>query len=113
MPERDDYSGEFDPGFRLEDLSKAALVRLCREYQLVTHILDRAVMPAIGQRFGPKAMEEIAIEEWRGASPVYTERIRKAIWVLGIGHPASSTAERLTASTGVASAAPHRSRLHL
>lgn len=83
MPERDDYSGPFDPGFRLEDLSKQALVRLCREYMLVAHLLDRAVMPAVGKRFGPQAMEEVAIEEWMGASPVYTERIRKAMRVEG------------------------------
>lgn len=83
MPERDDYSGPFDPEFRLEDLSKQALVRLCREFMLAAHLLDRAVMPAVGQRFGPQAMEEIAIEEWRGASPVYTQRIRRAMGIEG------------------------------
>jgi hypothetical protein len=79
----DDYSGPFRPDFRLEDLSKEALVRLCREYMLVAHLLDRAIMPAILQRFGPQAMEELAIEEWKGASPVYTERIRKAMRIEG------------------------------
>jgi hypothetical protein len=79
----DDYSGPFDPNFRFEDLSKEALVKLCREYQLVSHILDRSIMPAIGMRFGAQAMEQMAIEEWRGASPVYTERIRKAMRIEG------------------------------
>ena len=83
MPELDDYSGPFRPDFRLEDLSKEALVRLCREYMLVAHLLDRSVMPAIGRRFGAEAMEQIAIEEWMGASPVYTERIRRAMGVEG------------------------------
>jgi hypothetical protein len=79
----DDYSGPFRPDFQLEDLSKEALVKLCRELMLAAHLLDRAIMPAILQRFGPQAMEELAIEEWRGASPVYTQRIRKAMNIQG------------------------------
>jgi hypothetical protein len=79
----DDYSGPFRPELRLEDFSKEALVRLCRELMLAAHLLDRAIMPAILQRFGAKAMEELAIEEWRGASPVYTGRIRKAMNIEG------------------------------
>jgi hypothetical protein len=86
--EMDDYSGPFRPDFRLEDLSKEALVKLCRELMLAAHLLDRAIMPAILQRFGPKAMEELAIEEWRGASPVYTQRIRKAMKIEGDDVPA-------------------------
>jgi hypothetical protein len=88
MPERDDYSGEFDPDFRFEDLSKAALVRLVREYALIVHLLDRSVFAAIGLRYGQQAVEEIAIEEWRGASPIYTERIRKVMGIEGDGVPA-------------------------
>jgi hypothetical protein len=79
----DDYAGEFRPDFRLEDLSKQALVTLCREFMLVAHLLDRSIMPAIAQRFGAQAMEDLAIEEWRGASPVYTARIRKAMRIEG------------------------------
>ena len=75
----DDYSGPFKPDLRLEDFSKEALVTLCREFMMVAHLLDRSIMPAILQRFGAQAMEDLAIEEWRGASPVYTQRIRKAI----------------------------------
>ena len=84
-PDRDDYSGPFDPDFRYEDLSKAALVRLAREYALTAHILDRAICAAIGLRFGMEAMEELAIEEWRGASPVYGERIRRIMNIDGDG----------------------------
>jgi hypothetical protein len=88
MAEMDDYAGPFRADFRLEDLSKEALVKLCREYMLVAHLLDRSIMPAIGQRFGPQRMEELAIEEWRGASPVYTARIRKALGITGDDVPA-------------------------
>ena len=77
MSDRNDYSGPFDPDFRYEDLSKAALVRLVREYALVAHLLDRSGLTAVGLRYGQEAVEEIAIEEWRGASPIYGERIRK------------------------------------
>ena len=63
MAERKDYSGEFDPGFRYEDLSKEALVRLCREYALTAHILDRSGMAAVGLRYG-----QAAVEETRGGS---------------------------------------------
>jgi hypothetical protein len=88
MAERKDYSGEFDPGFRYEDLSKEALVRLVREYALIAQLLDRSVFAAIGLRYGQQAVEELAIEEWRGASPIYTERIRKIMKIEGDGVPA-------------------------
>jgi hypothetical protein len=82
-PERDDYSGPFDPDFRYEDLSKEALVRLAREYALTAHILDRSICAAIGMRFGMEAMEAMAIEEWKGASPVYGERLRRIMNIEG------------------------------
>jgi hypothetical protein len=88
MAERKDYSGEFDPGFRYEDLSKEALVRLVREYALIAQLLDRSVFAAVGLRYGQQAVEELAIEEWRGASPIYTERIRKVMNIEGDGVPA-------------------------
>jgi len=88
MAERKDYSGEFDPGFRYEDLSKEALVRLVREYALIAQLLDRSVFAAIGLRYGQQAVEDLAIEEWRGASPIYTERIRKIMNIEGDGVPA-------------------------
>lgn len=88
MAERKDYSGDFDPDFRYEDLSKEALVRLVREYALIAQLLDRSVFAAIGLRYGQQAVADIAIEEWRGASPVYTERIRKVMNIGGNGVPA-------------------------
>jgi hypothetical protein len=85
MTERKDYSGEFDPGFRFEDLSKEALVRLVREYGLIVQLLDRSVFTSIGLRYGQKVVEEIAIDEWQGASPIYTERIRQIMKISGNG----------------------------
>lgn len=80
-----DYGGAFDPGFDYEDLSKEALVRLVREYALIVHLLDRSMCAAIGMRFGMEAMEAMAIEEWRGASPVYGDRLRQVMAVEGDG----------------------------
>jgi len=85
MMDRNDYSGEFDPDFRYEDLSKEALVRLVREYALLVHLLDRSMCAAIGIKYGMEAVEELAIEEWRGASPIYGERLRQIMAVEGDG----------------------------
>lgn len=53
--------------------------RLGREYLLAGHLIDRAGMPQIIKRFGRAAMTEVAIDEWMGASPVYTARTRRAL----------------------------------
>ena len=79
MADRKDYSGPFDPDFRYEDLSKEALVRLVREYALIVHLLDRSGLASVGMRYGQEVVEEVAIDEWRGASPIYGERLRKVM----------------------------------
>ena len=81
----DDYRSSFDPGFRIDRLSRAALAVLAREYQLAAHLQDRAGMPQVLVRHGGKAMREIAIAEWMGASPVYTRRMRRALRFEGDG----------------------------
>ena len=81
--ERNDYSGPFAPDFDFEDLSKDALVRLVREYAQIVHILDRSMCAAIGMSHGLEEMQRLAIEEWRGASPVYGERLRRIMGVTG------------------------------
>ena len=79
----DDYSGPFRTDFRYEDLSHDALVRLVREYAQAVHILDRSMCAAIGMSHGMEEMERLAIEEWRGASPVYGQRLRRIMGVEG------------------------------
>ena len=85
MSDLADYSGTFVPDFRYEDLFKEALVRLVREYALIVHLLDRSGLAAVAMRYGQDAMEAVAIDEWRGASPVYGERLRKAFNIEGDG----------------------------
>ena len=79
----DDYSGPFDPAFHLGRLSRRALAVLCREYMLAGHLQDRAGMPQVSARCGSKAMREVAIEEWMGASPIYTRRMQRALGFCG------------------------------
>jgi len=76
---RDDYRGAFDPGFTLDSLSRRALAVLAREYQMAAHLQDRAGIPQVLARWGARAMEDIAIAEWMGASPIYTRRMQRAL----------------------------------
>src|SRR5207244_1993893 len=59
-------------------LPRAELAALGREYLLAGHLIDRAGMPYALKEFGLDGMRDIAIEEWMGASPVHTRRIREA-----------------------------------
>ena len=47
------------------------------------HLLDRSMCAAIGMRYGGDAVNELAVEEWRGASPVYGKRLREIMNVEG------------------------------
>lgn len=74
-----DYRAPFDPTFSIEWLSRQGLAVLGREYQLAAHLQDRAGIPQILARYGPVAIGEIAIAEWMGASPIYTQRMQRAL----------------------------------
>ncbi|MGB6059210.1 MAG: hypothetical protein WBF71_13215 [Microthrixaceae bacterium] len=64
---------------QLEDLSRSELAVLGREFLLAGQLMDRAGMPHIISRFGRDVMGEVAIDEWMGASPVYTPRIQELL----------------------------------
>lgn len=55
------------------------LAALCREYLLDGHLIDRAGMPHVVAEFGLDTMRDVAIDEWMGASPVYTRRIQRLL----------------------------------
>lgn len=80
-----DYGGSFEPEFSLERLERAALGRLGREYMLFAHLHDRGIMPLVGSRFGGKAITELALDEWMGASPIYNRRNRQQLAISGDG----------------------------
>ena len=74
----DDYSGDFDPDFDLTALSRQALSVLGREWLLHGHLQDRVGMPLVHEGRPREAMEDVAIVEWMGASPVYSVRCQQA-----------------------------------
>lgn len=82
-PLRDDYSGAFDEEFSLESFSRQTLADLGREYLLHGHLQDRVGLPLVFFSFGEEAMTELAIEEWMGASPIYSERMQRALGFAG------------------------------
>ena len=63
----------------LGGLRQAELALLTPEYLLAGHLIDRAGMPHLIAAFGRDGMRDIAIEEWMGASPVYTKRMQRAL----------------------------------
>ena len=59
------------------------LAALVREYLLAGHLIDRAGMPHLIGPYGRDGMAAIAIDEWMGASPVYTRRMQRAMGFVG------------------------------
>jgi hypothetical protein len=52
---------------------------LVPELLLAGHLIDRAGLPHVLVVLGPDGMRDVAIEEWRGASPIYTKRMQRAL----------------------------------
>jgi hypothetical protein len=70
-------SGTQVPGLAGQD--QATLALLVREYLLDGHLIDRSGMPHLIAAFGRDVMRDIAIDEWMGASPVYSKRMQRAL----------------------------------
>jgi hypothetical protein len=76
---------DFAPQFDLAQLSRQALAILGREWLLHGHLQDRAGMPLVHTDRPREDMEAIAIDEWMGASPVYSVRTQRALNFAGDG----------------------------
>ena len=63
----------------LRDRSRADLAVLAREYLLTGHLIDRAGMGYLIGPYGLEGMRDVAIDEWMGASPVYTGRMQRLL----------------------------------
>jgi hypothetical protein len=63
----------------LADHSREQLAVLVREYLMAGHLIDRAGMPHVMAELGEDGFGPVAIEEWMGASPVYTKRMQRAL----------------------------------
>jgi hypothetical protein len=64
---------------RYAQLSREQLVVLVPELLLIGHMIDRSGMAWCISSFGREEMVQIAIEEWAGASPIYTKRMQRAL----------------------------------
>src|SRR3954463_278936 len=64
---------------RFASLSRDQLATLIPELLLIGQLIDRSGMGWCIKPFGHPGMLEIAIEEWMGASPIYTKRMQKAL----------------------------------
>ena len=62
----------------LDDLSHDELAVLGREHLLAGHLIDRAGMPVVVAH-GLDTMRQVAIDEWMGASPIYTRRTQRLL----------------------------------
>ena len=68
---------------RPEDMSRNELAKLAREYMITAHVNDRTGLAAV--TLDPSILDSatIAIEEWMGASPIYTRRMQRALGFAG------------------------------
>ena len=64
---------------RYADLTREQLITLVPELLLIGHLIDRSGMAWCISSFGREAMLQIAIAEWAGASPIYTQRMQQAL----------------------------------
>ncbi|CQD04526.1 hypothetical protein BN1232_00701 [Mycobacterium lentiflavum] len=68
---------------RYAQLSRDELVVLLPELLLIGQLIDRSGMAWCISSFGREEMVQIAIEEWAGASPIYTRRMQEALNYVG------------------------------
>src|SRR5258705_3491404 len=64
---------------RYADLTREQLATLVPELLLIGQLTDRSGMGWCIKPFGREEMQQIAIEEWAGCSPIYTKRMQRAL----------------------------------
>ncbi|CAN5392234.1 hypothetical protein BH10ACT9_BH10ACT9_38270 [soil metagenome] len=69
---------------RYASLSREELAVLVPELLLIGQLIDRSGMAWCISNFGRAEMLQVAIEEWMGASPIYTRRMQKALKYEGV-----------------------------
>ena len=78
-----DYSGPFDPGFQLEDLSHRALVVVAQEAAVQSHLLARAFLLCAEQSKGPDVARTLGVGQWTGIAALTAERLRAPLGISG------------------------------
>ena len=64
---------------RYASLSRDELAVLVPELLLIGQLIDRSGMAWCIAAYGREGMQQVAIEEWMGASPIYTRRMQQAL----------------------------------
>ncbi len=64
---------------RYAGLTREELARLVPELLLIGQLIDRSGMAWCISAWGREEMAQVAIEEWAGASPIYTRRMQRAL----------------------------------
>ena len=73
----------FESARSLAELSRQQLCQLGREYFLIGHLQDRIGLPLAIQALGIDAQTQLSIDEWMGASPIYSLRMQQALGIEG------------------------------
>ena len=68
---------------RADEMHRDELAVLVREMLLAGQLIDRAGMPHLIADYGRDEMGRIAIDEWMGASPIYTRRMQRMLGFSG------------------------------
>lgn len=67
----------------LADFSRAQLAQLGREYMVASQFNSRTGYAALRMNHGDDAYKQIAIDNWLAVSPIYTQRMQKAMGFAG------------------------------
>ncbi len=67
------------------NLTHDQLATVARELLLCGHLIDRVTMPHVLGTWDRETMRDIAIDEWMGASPLYTRRTQALLGIEGDG----------------------------
>jgi hypothetical protein len=64
---------------RYASLTRSELAVLVPELLLIGQLIDRSGMAWCIEAYGRDGMQQVAIEEWMAASPIYTRRMQRAL----------------------------------
>ncbi len=79
----DDYSGDFRPDLRLEDLAHPVLVRQAKEFALDNHLLMRAAYFSVDENFSTGLLDDAAPQHRAAIMPAVVRRLRGALAIEG------------------------------
>ena len=78
-----DYSGDFEPDFQLESLSREALLTVMQEFCVQSQLLARAFLLSLSQHHGEQSVRDIALAQSTGICGLTAGRIQRALGMAG------------------------------